>query len=293
MLRHLFLWNKIPVLSAITQNACALNATMTTTTSATTRQFCQISEANGVREICLNEPKTRNALSLGMMNEILNALKQTWEDTNLRCIIISSTGPIWSSGHDLKELVPERSEEQQRAVFEKLTEIIYNIRKAPVPVLAKVNGVVAAGGVQLVASCDIIVCSEKSSFITPSANFGVFASTPAVAMTRVMSHSKCLDMLMTGHPISAREAYVQGMVSRVVPNEELDAEIVKIVDAIKHKSRSVLALGKEFFYQQLELTLDEAYKQGAKKMTENLKLNDSKEGLRSFMEKRKPVWSHL
>lgn len=161
------LFFQIPVLSAITQNACALNATMSTSTSATTRQFCQISEANGVREICLNEPKTRNALSLGMMNEILNALKQTWEDTNLRCIIISSTGPIWSSGHDLKELVPERSEEQQRAVFEKLTEIIYNIRKAPVPVLAKVNGVVAAGGVQLVASCDIIVCSEKSSFITP------------------------------------------------------------------------------------------------------------------------------
>ncbi|XP_073845942.1 enoyl-CoA hydratase domain-containing protein 3, mitochondrial-like isoform X2 [Musca autumnalis] len=264
-----------------------------TSSMSAKRTFCQISETNGVREICLNEPKTRNALSLGMMNEILNALTRTWEDTNLRCIIISSTGPVWSSGHDLKELVPERSEEQQRAVFEKLTEIIYNIRKAPVPVLAKVDGVVAAGGVQLVASCDIIVCSEKSSFITPSANFGVFASTPAVAMTRVMSHSKSLDMLMTGHPITARDAYIQGMVSRVVPNEELDAEIVKITQAIKQKSRSVLALGKEFFYHQLELSLEEAYKQGAKKMTENLKLNDSKEGVRSFVEKRKPVWSHL
>ncbi|XP_061387422.1 enoyl-CoA hydratase domain-containing protein 3, mitochondrial-like [Musca vetustissima] len=299
MLRHLFLWNKPSMLSAISSNLCALNtrtATTTTTSSMSTnatRQFCQISETNGVREICLNEPKTRNALSLGMMDEILSGLKQTWEDTNLRCIIISSTGPVWSSGHDLKELVPERGEEQQRAVFEKLTEVIYNIRKAPVPVLAKVNGVVAAGGVQLVSSCDIIVCSEKSSFITPSANFGVFASTPAVAMTRVMSHSKCLDMLMTGHPISAKDAYIQGMVSRVVPTEELDAEIVKIVNAIKQKSRSVLALGKEFFYQQLELTMEEAYQQGAKKMTENLKLNDSKEGLRSFMEKRKPVWSHL
>ncbi|XP_073845941.1 enoyl-CoA hydratase domain-containing protein 3, mitochondrial-like isoform X1 [Musca autumnalis] len=299
MLRHLFLWNKPSVLSAITSNLCALNSCSSTMPPSSTssmsakRTFCQISETNGVREICLNEPKTRNALSLGMMNEILNALTRTWEDTNLRCIIISSTGPVWSSGHDLKELVPERSEEQQRAVFEKLTEIIYNIRKAPVPVLAKVDGVVAAGGVQLVASCDIIVCSEKSSFITPSANFGVFASTPAVAMTRVMSHSKSLDMLMTGHPITARDAYIQGMVSRVVPNEELDAEIVKITQAIKQKSRSVLALGKEFFYHQLELSLEEAYKQGAKKMTENLKLNDSKEGVRSFVEKRKPVWSHL
>lgn len=131
------------------------------------QSYCQISESNGVREICLNEPKTRNALSLPMMNEILHALTQTWNDRNLRCIIISSTGPVWSSGHDLKELAPEKGEAQQTAVFEKLTEIIFNIRKAPVPVVAKVNGVVAAGGVQLVASCDIIVCSEKSSFITP------------------------------------------------------------------------------------------------------------------------------
>uniref|UniRef100_A0A1I8PMP7 Enoyl-CoA hydratase domain-containing protein 3, mitochondrial n=1 Tax=Stomoxys calcitrans TaxID=35570 RepID=A0A1I8PMP7_STOCA len=302
MLSHRFLLNRTS-LSAVANNLCAFKSAMSMSnfkmsnssapTQRHTSQYCQISESDGIREICLNEPKTRNTLSLGMMKEILSALTQSWDDKQLRCIVISSTGPIWSSGHDLKELLPERGEDQQKAIFDKLTEIIFSIRKAPVPVMAKVNGTVAAGGVQLVASCDIVICSDKSSFITPSANFGVFASTPAIAMSRIMSHSKCLDMLMTGHPITARDAYIQGMVSRVVPESELDNEIVKITNAIKEKSRAVLALGKEFFYKQLELSIEEAYKLGSLKMTENLKLSDSQEGVKSFMEKRKPVWSHL
>lgn len=260
---------------------------------SSTTQHCHITESNGVREIYLNDPKTRNTLSLTMMDEVLQALTKTWNDKNLRCIVLASMGPVWSAGHDLKELTAEQGVQQQTAVFEKLTEIVYNIRKAPVPVIAKVNGIVAAGGVQLVASCDIVVCSQNSSFITPSANFGVFASTPAVAMSRIMSHSKCLDMLMTGHPITAEEACKQGLASRVVPETELNNEMNKIINAIKSKSRSVLALGKEFFYEQLELSLKEAYEKGTKKMTENLALRDSQEGVRSFMEKRKPVWSHL
>lgn len=156
------------VMSAIANNLCALQPMATITTSpGATSSYCQISESNGVREISLNEPKTRNSLSLGMMDEILKGLTQTWHDKNLRCIVITSTGPVWSSGHDLKELVPEKGAKRQSAVFEKLTEIVYNIRKAPVPVIARVNGIVAAGGVQLVASCDIVVCSEKSTFVTP------------------------------------------------------------------------------------------------------------------------------
>lgn len=135
--------------------------------SSASNKYCQINEYNGVREIVLNDAKTRNSLSLSMMDEILTALKKSWHDTNLRCIVLSSTGPVWSAGHDLKELAPECGAQQHTAVFEKLIDIANNIRKAPVPVIAKVNGIVAAGGVQLVASCDMVVCSAKSSFITP------------------------------------------------------------------------------------------------------------------------------
>lgn len=139
----------------------------TSSSSSSNNKYCQINENNGVRELILNDPKTRNTLSLQMMDEILMGLTKNWHDTNLRCIVLSSTGPVWSAGHDLKELAPECGIEQHTAVFEKLINIIYNIRKAPIPVIAKVNGIVAAGGVQLVASCDIVVCSAKSSFVTP------------------------------------------------------------------------------------------------------------------------------
>uniref|UniRef100_A0A1B0B4F0 Enoyl-CoA hydratase domain-containing protein 3, mitochondrial n=1 Tax=Glossina palpalis gambiensis TaxID=67801 RepID=A0A1B0B4F0_9MUSC len=254
-------------------------------------QYTKLFECDGVREINLREPKKRNPLSLSMMEEIMQHLCAEWHNKNLRCIIISSTGPVWSAGHDLKEISPECGAEQQTLVFEKLAKLIENIRKAPVPVIAKVNGIVAAGGVQLVASCDMVVCTEKSHFITPSANIGVFASTPAVIMSRLMPHNKCLDMLLTGHPITAQDALKYGI--RVVPEANLDKEMEKIIASINSKSRAVLALGKEFFYKQLELPLEQANRQAIKKMIENLNLTDSDEGIRSFMEKRKPNWSHM
>lgn len=256
------------------------------------QKYTEVTQYDGVREICLNEPKTRNSLSMGMMNSILEALTQDWQNKELRCIVLTAKGPVWSAGHNLKELVSVSGADSEKEVFQKLSDIILNIYKAPVPVIAKVNGLAAAAGCQLVASCDIIVSSDKSSFSTPGANFGVFCSTPGIAISRVMSRPQSAYMLMTGLPITAQEAFTAGLVSRVLPESELDAEILKITNAIKHKSRTVIALGKEFYYKQLNLPIEEAYKLGAEKMTENLRLSDSQEGLKSFVEKRKPQWKH-
>ncbi|XP_073845948.1 enoyl-CoA hydratase domain-containing protein 3, mitochondrial-like [Musca autumnalis] len=262
------------------------------TTSTAGNRFTEVTQCDGVREICLNEPKTRNSLSMDMMNSILEGLTADWQNKELRAIVLTAKGPIWSAGHNLKELVPEKGAKYQTEVFNKLSEIIMNIYKAPIPVIAKVNGFAAAAGCQLVASCDMVVASESSKFSTPGANFGVFCSTPGIAISRVMSRPQAAYMVMTGLPLSAQEAFTAGLVSRVVPEKNLDAEVAHITDAIKHKSRSVIALGKEFFYKQLNMPIEEAYKLGAEKMTENLGLSDSQEGLRSFVEKRKPQWKH-
>lgn len=128
------------------------------------QQCLEVTQCNGVREICLNDSKTRNSLSLDMLNSISEALTNGWENKDLRCIVLAAKGPVWSAGHNLKELLPENNKTE---VFQKLTDIILNIYKAPVPVIAKVNGFAAAAGCQLVASCDIIVASEKSLFSTP------------------------------------------------------------------------------------------------------------------------------
>ncbi|XP_037813068.1 enoyl-CoA hydratase domain-containing protein 3, mitochondrial-like [Lucilia sericata] len=261
-------------------------------TRAAAQTYTEVTQSNGIREICLNEPKTRNSLSMGMMNSILEALTSDWQNKELRCIVLSAKGPVWSAGHNLKELIPGSEQNCQKEVFQKLTDIILNIYKAPVPVIAKVNGLAAAAGCQLVASCDIIIASEKSNFSTPGANFGVFCSTPGIAISRVMARPQSAYMLMTGLPITAQEAFTAGLVSRVVPVAELETEMQKVTDAIKHKSRTVIALGKEFYYKQLNLSIEEAYKLGSEKMLENLGLNDCQEGLRSFVEKRKAQWKH-
>jgi enoyl-CoA hydratase/carnithine racemase len=145
---------------------------------------------------------------------------------------------------------------------------------------------------QLAASCDIAICSQKSTFSTPGASFGIFCSTPGIAISRVIPRMKASYMLVTGLPISSEEALRVGLVSSVVSSEELDAELLKICDAIKSKSRSVVSFGKKFYYEQLGMDMNSAYQAGAKAMADNLQLEDGKEGIKSFIEKRKPVWSN-
>ncbi|KFV94861.1 hypothetical protein N326_11003, partial [Eurypyga helias] len=167
------------------------------------------------------------------------------------------------------------------------------IQKLPVPVIAKVNGLATAAGCQLVASCDIAVASEKSQFATPGVNIGLFCSTPAVALGRSLPrkvgflprYSLCL-------PLSAQEALMHGLVSKVVPEDKLEEETMKISHKICESSKSVLALGKATFYRQMTQDLDTAYKLTAQVMVDNLTLRDGQEGIEAFIQKRKPVWSH-
>ncbi|XP_034107250.1 enoyl-CoA hydratase domain-containing protein 3, mitochondrial isoform X1 [Drosophila albomicans] len=259
--------------------------------STASQEYVKVSNNGGVREITLCHQSTRNSLSMAMMNALHKDLVKDPDDTELRCIVLSAEGKIWSAGHNLKELQANDSA-YRNEVFQKITDIILDIQKLPVPVISKVNGMAAAAGCQLVASCDIIVASDKSTFSTPGASVGVFCNTPGVAIGRVMSRPKSAYMLMTGLPITSQEAYVAGLVTKVVAEKDLDHTIDEITRAIKSKSRAVISLGKQFYYEQLNLPLKDAYKCGQSKMMENLELDDCKEGLTSFIEKRHPVWKH-
>lgn len=143
-----------------------------------------VKETDGLRNIILNDHKTRNSLSMAMMNGLINEIKRDENDKQLRIIVLSSTGSVWSAGHNLKELSPEKSYEDRKSVFDKCHELINCVINSPVPVIAKVDGLAAAAGLQLVASCDITVCSDKSTFSTPGSSFGIFCSTPGIAISR-------------------------------------------------------------------------------------------------------------
>ncbi|XP_045521857.1 enoyl-CoA hydratase domain-containing protein 3, mitochondrial isoform X2 [Pieris brassicae] len=258
---------------------------------SSSNNYLIIKEENGTREITLNHEKTRNSLSLDMMSNLIKAVNLNKEDISLRAIILSANGNIFSAGHNLKELA-STGINQHKLVFNKASELMKSIVQSPVPVIAKVNGFAAAAGCQLVATCDIIICSETSKFSTPGADFGVFCSTPGIAIGRSVPKSRAMYMLLTGEPITAQEAYESGLVTKVVPTQDLDSEVNHVIEKIKLKSRSVISIGKEFYYKQIDLGLFDAYKLGEDVMVQTINSNDGQEGIRSFVEKRKAVWGH-
>ncbi|XP_007504012.1 enoyl-CoA hydratase domain-containing protein 3, mitochondrial isoform X1 [Monodelphis domestica] len=249
-------------------------------------------QLDGIRTIILNNPKKRNALSLHMLKSLRNDILHDAESKDLRVIIISAEGPVFSSGHDLTELSDEQSQNYHAEVFRTCAEVMMLIQKHPVPIIAKVNGLATAAGCQLVASCDIALASEKSHFATPGVNVGLFCSTPAVALGRAVPRKVALEMLFTGEPITAQEALLHGLLSKVVPEEKLEEETMRIAKKICTLSRSVVAMGKATFYKQLSQDIKTAYYLTSQAMVDNLASQDGQEGISAFIQKRKPVWSN-
>ncbi|EFA08608.2 enoyl-CoA hydratase domain-containing protein 3, mitochondrial [Tribolium castaneum] len=245
---------------------------------------------NGIAKIVMCDQKTRNSLSISMMDHLINNISETSADKSTRVIIIGAEGPIFSAGHNLKELSPEHGKAQQNKVFSLAATLMTKIIDCPVPVIARVDGLAAAAGCQLVAQCDLAFCTEKSTFSTPGANFGIFCSTPGIALARTVPKTTALKMLLTGQPISSHEAEMRGLITKVC--SDLDGEIAAVCGAIMGKSRSVIELGKRFYYEQVNAEVKKAYEMGGRKMVENLQIEDGQEGIRSFIEKRKPQWTH-
>ncbi|GFS97836.1 enoyl-CoA hydratase domain-containing protein 3, mitochondrial [Nephila pilipes] len=250
-----------------------------------------ISMNNGVKQITLNNPKRRNALSSAMLDKLRKDVFDDVQNSNLRCVILRSNGPVFSSGHDLKEL-SQSDEKTKEDIFRKCSEFMVGLRNVPVPVIAVVNGLAAAAGCQLIASCDITIASTKSEFSTPGASVGLFCSTPGVAVSRNVPLKIASYMLFTGNNLSAKDAVQYGLISRVVEEQDLEVEVEKVTHSILSKSRSILALGKKFFYNQLDKKIEEAYSIGSDVMVKNLAHDEAKEGIEAFFQKRPPTWSH-
>ncbi|XP_028404305.1 enoyl-CoA hydratase domain-containing protein 3, mitochondrial-like [Dendronephthya gigantea] len=246
---------------------------------------------NGVGKIVLNNPKKRNALSLEMLSCIENNLLENVE-RKTQVVIISANGPVFSSGHDLKELTRQTGSSYHKEIFDKCSEVMSLIQDMPIPVIAQVKGLATAAGCQLVASCDMAVAATNTHFATPGVNIGLFCSTPAVALGRAVPHKITMEMLFTGKPISAEDAFRYGLINKVVPEEDLESETMKLAEQICTTSQPVVAIGKKCYYKQITQERDEAYRIAGKVMVDNLKLEDGNEGIKAFIEKRKPKWTH-
>ena len=252
------------------------------------------SDRSLLRLVLSNPPA--NALSRAAIHELRAALDEARNDPAVRVIAIAATGKVFSAGHDLKEMSAHRSDpDRGRAFFAETMAACSALMQAivthPKPVIAEVDGLATAAGLQLVASCDLAIASDRATFCTPGVNIGLFCSTPMVALSRNVSRKQAMEMLLTGETIDATTARDFGLVNRVVPPEYLTQIVTKYAQTIASKSPLTLKIGKEAFYRQAEMSLADAYRHASEVMVENMLARDAEEGISAFLGKRDPEWT--
>jgi enoyl-CoA hydratase/carnithine racemase len=240
--------------------------------------------------ITLNRPERRNALSLELMLELISSLDEFAAEPDVRAIILAASGKVFSSGHDLSEMVG-RTVSDYRRIFDVCTELMAKIQSIPQPVIAQVQGVATAAGCQLVATCDLAVASDQAAFATPGVKIGLFCTTPMVALSRAVGRKRAMEMLLTGKLVDAPTAAEWGLINRVVPAAELESATRNLACSIAASSSFTVALGKQAYYAQIDLDQPKAYAYAKEVMTLNSLAHDAQEGISAFLEKRVACWT--
>ena len=247
-------------------------------------------DERGVVTLTLNRPHAFNALSETMLAELQREFEAIAKEESVRVVVLSAGGKAFCAGHDLKEMRAKPSLQYYEGLFNQCSEMMLGIQRLPVPVIARIQGIATAAGCQLVAMCDLAVAASTAKFAVSGVNLGLFCSAPGVALSRNLLRKAAFEMLVTGEFISADEAKVRGLINRVVDPEQLDAEVEKLVAAIIAKPRVAVAIGKEFFYRQIELDIASAYQAAARAMASNMMNEAALEGVQAFIDKRPPRW---
>jgi enoyl-CoA hydratase/carnithine racemase len=246
--------------------------------------------AEGVVTLTLNRPAQFNSLSEEMLAALQAAFDRLGADAGARVIVIAAAGKAFCAGHDLKQMKANARQEYYEKLFADCARLMLTLQRVPQPVIARVHGIATAAGCQLVATCDLAVAAEGARFGVNGIDVGLFCASPSVALARNVGRKEAFEMLVTGEFIDAATARARGLVNRVVPAVELDAEVKRLADAIVAKPAVAIGMGKGLFYRQLEMGVDAAYQLAGQTMACNMIDEVAQEGVAAFMEKRKPHW---
>lgn len=249
-----------------------------------------------VAHLRMNTPEKLNALSDAMLAELQAALDDLRGDDSVGAVILSGAGKAFCAGHDLKEMQAGRQAEDGGAayfadLFTRCATVMRTIRTLPQPVIARPHGIATAAGCQLVATCDMAVAAEGTRFGVNGVNIGLFCSTPMVALSRNIPRKQAFEMLTTGTFIDTDRAQAVGLINRAVPAEQLEAATLELAETVAAKLSAAVRIGKEAFYNQVEMPVDDAYAYTGEVMVRNMMLRDTDEGINAFIEKRPPDWS--
>jgi enoyl-CoA hydratase/carnithine racemase len=248
-----------------------------------------IDETARIATVVLNRPEKRNALSRELMEQLTCTLADIGRRSDVGVVILGASGGVFSSGHDLTELV-DRSALEYQQIFDQCVEMMETIQRIPQPVIASVRGVATAAGCQLVATCDLAFAEEGASFGTPGVKIGLFCSTPMVAVSRAIGRKRALQLLLTGERIDARTAAEWGLINAAVPADQLEAHTRRVAEQIVRASPLIVGIGKRAFYAQIEMDQHAAYAHTRDVMTMNALMTDAHEGITAFLDKRTPAW---
>lgn len=248
-------------------------------------------DRDGVAWLTMNRPQQMNLLTGEMLTALQQAFDAIAEDASVRVVVLAAAGKGFCAGHDLKEIRALKEQPKIQELFAQCSRMMLSIPKLPRPVIARVQGAAAAAGCQLVAQCDLAIASDAAKFTTPGVTWGFFCSTPGVAIGRNLQRKHALEMLLTGDLIDARRALEWGLVNRVVPVEQLDAEVEKLARQLTAKPPQTVAAGKRAFYQQMDLGLERAYALASEVIACSFGTEEGREGMDAFIEKRKPNWA--
>src|SRR5262245_3276280 len=263
---------------------------MTSNATIQAEELLLVEAADGIATVTLNRPGQFNALSSALIDKIQSTLDRIAADSHVRVVVLAARGRGFCAGHDLKEIRGMDNVAEVESLFARCSRMMMTFAGMPQPVIAKVHGLAAAAGCQLVATCDLAVASTAATFATPGVNIGTFCSTPGVALGRVVGRKHAMEMLLTGTPISADRAYAIGLVNRVVSPDTLDAEVSALATLVASKSSAAIASGKQVFYRQLEMPLADAYEIAGHSIACDFFTDDGREGVDAFLGKRAARW---
>lgn len=252
-------------------------------------------DTNSIAHLKMNAPEKLNALSEEMLSALQSQFDSLQNDRQIRAVILSGSGKAFCAGHDLKEMTAGRQAEDGgkayfTELFQKCARMMTSIQKLPQPVIAQVHGIATAAGCQLVASCDMAVAADSTRFGVNGVNIGLFCSTPMVALSRNIPRKQAFEMLTTGQFINAERARELGLVNRIASEDELEEATTELAETVASKLAVAVKIGKEAFYNQLQMPLSEAYDYTGSVMAENMLFRDTEEGISAFIEKRDPNW---
>lgn len=244
----------------------------------------------GVTRLTLNRPQAFNALSEELLDALQVQIETLRADHTVRVVVIAGAGKAFCAGHDLKQMRANPSTAYYQDLFTRCGKVMTGLMRLPQPVIARVHGIATAAGCQLVAACDLAVAAGTARFAVSGVNYGLFCSTPGVALARNLPRKQALEMLLTGEFIDADTAQQRALINRVAPLEALDDAVEALVASILDKPAEAVRMGKELFYRQVETGVDAAYQMASQTMACNMMEECALEGVQAFIDKRQPGW---